>query len=255
MRITQKTFSIYFLSFVLLFSLSFREVENFEKAFLPLFSNTDEIITHTGYTLCYSEKNEQAKWVAYRLTKTMCENDTVKRANNFRADPNVRTGSATPDDYKKSGYDRGHLCPAGDMKWSRQAMSESFYMSNMSPQKPGFNRGIWKKLEEKTRNWAIQNEEIFIVTAGVLNDTLPYIGALDHVSVPKYYYKIILDYKQPELKAIGFLMENTVSKNSIFKYAVPIDSIEVLTGVDFFHNLPDSIENILEAERDSLKWK
>ena len=240
-------------SLILCLLFSFQETD--PHFFLPLFSNTDEIITHTGYTLCYSEKNEQAKWVAYRLAKSMCENDTVKRSDNFRADPNVRTGSAIPDDYKKSGYDRGHLCPAGDMKWNKQAMSESFYMSNMSPQKPGFNRGIWKKLEEKTRKWAIQNEEIYIVTAGVLNDTLPYIGAVYHVSVPKYYYKIILDYKQPEFKAIGFLMENAVSQHSVFKYAVPIDSIEVLTGIDFFHNLPDSIENILEAESDSLGWK
>ena len=129
--------------------------------YLPLMEHGDEIVKHTAFTLCYSEAHEQAKWVAYHLTAEMCDNSGEERTNNFRTDPDVKTGSASPEDYKKSGFDRGHLCPAGDMGWSEQTMSESFFMSNMSPQAPSFNRGIWKKLEEQIRvfrknnNWKL----------------------------------------------------------------------------------------------------
>jgi endonuclease G len=92
----------------------------------------------------------------------------TKRKDNFRSDPKVKTGSAALSDYKGSGYDRGHLAPAADFKWSATAMSESFYMSNMSPQVPGFNRGIWKNIESTVRNWAVENDEIYIVTGPVL---------------------------------------------------------------------------------------
>ncbi|MFA5032461.1 MAG: DNA/RNA non-specific endonuclease [bacterium] len=142
--------------------------------YLPSHTLTDEIIHHTAYTLQYDEKYEQADWVAYKLTKEMVKKPAVKRTNKFRADPLVKTGSAKPSDYAKSGYDKGHLCPAGDMAYSAGSMSESFYMSNMSPQMAGFNRGIWKRLEDKARAWARDNDEIHIVTGPVLKRWTPY---------------------------------------------------------------------------------
>lgn len=223
--------------------------------YLPAFSKKDQIIKHTAFTLCYSEPHEQAKWVAYKLTADMCNNNGEERTNNFREDPLVKTKSALPEDYKKSGYDRGHLCPAGDMGWSEQTMSESFYMSNMSPQVPAFNRGIWKYLETDVREWAKQNVEIIVVTAGVLQDSLPVIGSVNKVAVPKYYYKVILDYTLPEIKAIGFVLPNEGSKQSVFDYAVTVDSVEHLTGIDFFPALPDSIENYLESHINVKLWK
>ena len=228
-------------------------LRSFPENFLPAYTATDEIIRHTAFTLCYSEKQEQAKWVAYRLTDGMCNNNGEERTNNFRVDPDVKTKSAIPDDYKKSGYDRGHLCPAGDMGWSGQTMSESFLMSNMSPQLPGFNRGIWKNLEEDVRCWAIGNKEIYVVTAGVLEDNLTTIG-MDKVAVPRYYYKVILDVHPPEYKAIGFVLPNAASKQSVFDYAVSVDSVEHLTGINFFPALPDSLENKLEAHFDINQW-
>lgn len=222
--------------------------------YLPAIHPHDEIIKHTAFTLCYSEPHEQAKWVAYQLTAEMCENNGEERTNNFRIDEDVKTGSASPDDYKKSGFDRGHLCPAGDMGWSEQTMSESFFMSNMSPQRPGFNRGIWKKLETDVRGWAKKNNEIYIVTAGVLEDSLPTIGE-DKVAIPRYYYKVILDYKKPEYKAIGFILANEGSKQSVFDFAVTIDSVEHLTGIDFFPALPDSLEHFLESHINLEKWE
>lgn len=143
----------------------------------------------------------------------MTSEETVKlynRSDRFTPDKCVKSGTANDNDYKGSGYDRGHLAPAADMGWSVKAMEESFYYSNMSPQKPSFNRGIWKQLEELTRDWTVENKEIYIVTGGVLNDSLPTIGK-NKVSVPKYFYKVILDYSEPSIKGIGFIMPNESS--------------------------------------------
>jgi endonuclease G len=226
----------------------------FRENFVPSYSADEEIVKHTAFTLCYSEQHEQAKWIAYRLTRRMCNNNGEERTNNFRIDPLVKSGSASPADYKKSGFDRGHLCPAGDMGWSEETMSESFLMSNMSPQEPAFNRGIWKNLESLVRQWAVEDMELYIVTAGVLPEELPYIGS-NKVSVPEYYYKIVLDVNLPDLKAIAFIMPNKGSKAGIFEYAVSIDSVEHLTGIDFYPALPDSLENHLESNLSIKNWK
>jgi len=223
-----------------------------QQILLPEISPNDQIINHYAYSLCYSEPYEQAEWVAYYLTKGKVYG-TVKRTNNFRTDPKVKTGSATLADYKGSGYDRGHLAPAADMKWSATAMSESFYMSNMSPQTPGFNRGIWKRLEQLVRTWAVEYEEIHVVTGPVLKGDFRSIGP-NQVSVPEYYYKVVLEYKKPELKGIGLILANTNSKKPLRNYAVTIDYVESITGIDFFVDLPDNIEEEIESNLNLNKW-
>jgi len=211
-----------------------------------------EIVCHTGYTLSYNEDHEQANWVAYELTKEEAEGK-YKRTNKFIIDPSVSTGSATAQDYKKSGYDQGHLAPAADMAWSKTAMKESFYYSNMGPQEPSFNRDIWKKLEEQVREWAIEDKAVYVVTGPVLKDGLKTIGP-NKVSVPEYYYKVILDYSLPGIKGIGFIMPNKGSKEPIKTYAVTIDSVERFTRLDFFSKLPDDQESIIECSLDTLGW-
>ena len=190
--------------------------------------------------------------VAYELTAQEVQG-IVSRSDDFRADPEIITGSATLVDYRGSGYDRGHLAPAADMKWSEEAMSESFYMSNMSPQVPGFNRGIWRSLESRVRSWAVENGAVYVVTGGILSSGLPTIGP-DSISVPEYFYKVILDYQEPELKGIGSILPNQGSKSSLKTYAVSIDSVEQRTGIDFFPSLPDDIEDKLEASVDLSLW-
>ena len=219
---------------------------------LPYYTQSDQIIFHTAYTLKYSEQHEQASWVAYTL-KSSHTSGTVGRTDDFRIDYKVKTGSASLSDYKGSGYDRGHLAPAGDMKWSSTAMSESFYMSNMSPQHPSFNRGIWKKLEGSVRNWADDNGEIHVVTGPILNEHFSTIG-YNGVSIPNYYYKVILDYKEPEIKGIGFILPNQKSSSSLKSFAVSIDEVERKTGINFYHSLPDGIENQIESTIDISKW-
>jgi endonuclease G len=166
----------------------------------------------------------------------------------------VKTESANNNDYKNSGFDRGHLASAADMKWSAVAMKECFYYSNMSPQIPAFNRGIWKKLEEKVRVWALEKGTLYIATGPVLTDGLSSIGP-DKVSVPKYFYKAILFYNGSKSEAIAFLLPNESSVESIYIFTISIDSLEAKTGIDFFYNLSDNIESAVESKFDLNYWK
>jgi endonuclease G len=211
---------------------------------LPAIKPNEVIVKHLAYTLSFNIKHEQANWVAYKLTAAETHK-TVNRSKFFKPDLAIKTGSATNEDYEGSGYDRGHLAPAADMSWSEKTLEESFFYSNMSPQVPGFNRGIWKKLEELVRQWAIDNQDIYVVTGPVLENNLPTIGT-DKVSVPRYYYKVILDYTEPELKGIGFILPNASSTLPLQNFAVTIESVEHLTGINFFPALPYKQELAIE---------
>lgn len=228
----------------LLSASSFAQSPITKRLEIPKTDSVEKLIEHTGYAFRYSEQHEQAIWVAYELTAAETIK-TVDRDNNFQPDPKVSTGTATKEDYKGSGYDRGHLAPAADMLWSKTAMQESFYFSNMSPQAPEFNQHIWKNLEALVRNWAEINGNLYIVTGPVLKNGLKTIGA-NKVSVPEYYYKVILDHTKPEIKAIGFIMPNKGSKDSLQRFAVSIDSVEAFTGLDFFPQLEDKEEKQVE---------
>jgi endonuclease G, mitochondrial len=130
------------------------------------------------------------------------------------------------------------MAPAGDMKWSARAMSESFLLSNMSPQEPGFNRGIWSRLEAQVRDWAIKNDSIIVITGPVLKSVKKYIGK-DHVGVPDYYFKVIADISAPSYKVIAFLLPNRSSTGDVMNYTVTIDSVERITGYNFFPLMHD----------------
>lgn len=225
-----------------------------EKDFgLPAYKPADQIVRHEAYTLNYVEKYEQPSWVAYQLLGTETQGES-ERENDFRPDPDVTTGSAIPEDYRASGYDRGHLAPAADFKFSPKSMSESFFMSNMTPQTPDFNRGIWENLESQVRNWARRDQILYIVTGPVLEEGLPAIGKRNKVAVPNMYYKVILDLKEPEVKAIAFLMKNKGSTKPLRSFAVTIDSVEKVTGLDFFPHLPGDQEKELESSFAVKEW-
>lgn len=219
--------------------------------YLPLSANT-QIIRHKHFTLSYLEKHEQAEWVAYELSGREVRG-REERSDDFREDEKVRTGSASLSDYRGSGYDRGHLAPAGDMKFSEEAMSESFLLSNISPQTPEFNRGIWRELEEQTREWALENGSLYVVSGPVFGKRSRRIGK-NRVSVPQAYYKVLLDYTEPEVKAIAFLLPNKGTTKDMFHFAVPIDSVEKVTQIDFFPALPDQEEDRLERGVSVAEW-
>ena len=239
--------------FILLFAIPALPIFAFEPG-LPLPSDEDSIYHRENYSIHYNELHEQPDWVAYELTAEELTG-IEKRRNNFKADREIRTGSATLEDYKGSGFDRGHLAPAADMKMDRAAMNESFLMSNMSPQRPGFNRGIWSFLEACVRTWADENGAVYVVTGPVLNGG-PYetIGE-EEVAVPEYYYKVILDYREPEKKAIAFVLPNEKGKGELQDYAITVDEAEAFTGLDFFPDLGDEEEERLESELDVDRWR
>ena len=218
--------------------------------YLPIPSN--DLVRHTYYSLSYNEKYEQANWVYYTLTDQMVLDGGEERSNKFKVDQKVATGSAKSSDYTKSGYDRGHLCPAADMDFDPIAMEESFLMSNISPQAPDFNRGIWKELETEVRNWAKKERKIYVVTGPVFKDNKGTIGT-GKVLVPGYFFKII--YKETgEPKIIAFVFPNRKSDRPLTDFAIPVDEAEKLTGFDFFSQLPDEIENRLEGRVDLSEW-
>lgn len=219
--------------------------------FLPK-SSTNEIVRHKYYTLSYNEEHEQAEWVAYELKKNQLSYTNHQRPY-FEDDPQVETGSASWRNYRKSGYDKGHLCPAGDRRFSEEAFIETFYTSNISPQLNDFNAGIWNRLEQKTRYWASKYDGVYVVTGGVLSKDLNKIGK-ENVSVPKYFYKILLDNSRGEYKTIAFLIPHEDSEKPLNKFVVSIDKIEKMTGLDFFPRLPDAIENKLEQSSDYKGW-
>ena len=220
---------------------------------LPAFEESDQIVRHRAFTLKYSEEHEQAEWVAYTLEEHMVSGP-VKRTDDFRPDPLVKTGSASPEDYRGSGYDRGHLVPAADMKHSRECMSETFFMSNMSPQRPEFNRGIWKELEEQVRRWVREDKELHVVAGPVFAAQDYEVIGPNRVAVPDFYYKVILDYREPGIKAIGFILPNGKAEAALWEFAVPVDRVEEITGIDFYPALPDDVEEVLESSLDFSGW-
>lgn len=215
-------------------------------------STTSQIIKHKFYTLSYSEKHEQAEWVAYELKKSHIVYTNFRRPY-FSDDPIVQTSSANWKNYIRSGYDRGHLCPAADRRFSIEAFNETFYTSNVSPQRNDFNAGLWNRLEQKVRYWAKKYDGLYVVTGGVLSDNLKSIGK-EKVSVPNYFYKVLLDNNNGNYKAIGFLVPHQDSNIPLYKFVVPIDVIEKLTGINFFEKLPDTIESRMEANTDYKRW-
>lgn len=226
-------------------------IENLILSYYPT-STTNQIINHTYFTASYSEKDEQPEWVAYKITSENF-NDNIDRTNDYREDPFVKTKSATPNDYQGSGYDMGHMAPAHAMAHNNMAMSESFYLSNISPQKASFNRGIWRTLEGKVSYWSSFNDSIYVVTGPILDNPIEKIGE-NKVSVPRAFYKTLLAFNKGKIKAIAFILPNEKSDKSIYSYAVSIDEVEALTGINFYQNLNIKIQDSLEAKKDLKSW-
>lgn len=214
----------------------------------------DTIIDRPGYALGYVEYHEQPAWVVYRLTKEQALTKVAKRGNNFKEDPEIPTGSATLADYRRSGYDRGHLAPAADMAYSFRTMSDSFYMSNMSPQRPKFNRGIWKNLETQVRYFAISERDIYVVTGPILPKTKTLTIGYSQVTIPTHFYKVVYDRTPPE-KMIGFILPNEGSDRPLQDFAVTVDAVEAVTGLDFFSTVPQPKQEQMESTIMVKDWK
>jgi endonuclease G len=235
---------------------------------LPALEPEETVIEHAAMMLVYSETHEQAKWVAHIITPDVAAGN-IGRSNDFRPDPKVITGSAVEQDYflktQKAdgtmvydgfGFDRGHLAPSADFRWSAKALSESYFYSNMSPQRPDFNRISWALLEDLLREYIINHPEtqLYVITGPVLHDQLPKVErSINQVSIPEYYYKAVLDLQNK--RAIAFMMPNQLCEYPTESYALSIDSLESITGIDFFPALDDDLEHQLESGFDIKAWR
>lgn len=207
----------------------------------------EEIILHrTAFTISYNNDYKTPNWVAWELTRAETEG-TEGRKNKFEPDPDLPEPRAEHSDYTHSGYDRGHMAPAADMKWNKKAMEESFYMSNICPQNRKLNRDDWGDLEEKCRNWAEKYGKAYIVCGPIYDSKSPKRIGKHKIAVPERFFKAILIYEGKTPIAMGFLFENKAHHQNLRNYLVSVDKIEEETGLDLFSKLPDTIESRIES--------
>lgn len=213
----------------------------------------EQVIVHAGYTVSYNPDWHIPNWVAYELTKSETYGN-IDRADHFDPDPDVNGVCPNFRDYSRSGYDRGHMAPAGDMKWDETAMKESFYLSNICPQDHNLNKGDWNTLEENARHWARKYGNIYIVCGPIVSQQPKTIG-YNHVAVPDGFYKVFLCKINGKWESIGFYFDNKPGSGNLRDYCKSVDEIERMTGIDFFSTLDDSIENKVEATYHAQAWK
>lgn len=233
---------------------------------LPELKPGEQLVQHHAMILVYNEKHEEPKWVAHIISPDI-KNGGYGRTNDFRVDPEVKTGSAEEADYFLKylqadstykydgfGFDRGHLAPSADFRWSKIALSESYYYSNMTPQVADFNRGIWADLEDLMRAYVIDNKTaLYIVTGPIFNKKVRYIErSKNHVAIPDYFFKVA--YDSLNHRGIGFIIPNRKCMEPVEFFAKPIDSVEKITGINFFPALPDTIEQKIESQCDIQTW-
>lgn len=231
-----------------------RDLERFG---LPKLEAGDEVVVHAGHMLVYSEKHEQPKWTAHIAAPDLIKGN-LARIDSFLPDPLVKTGTAVTADYWNSGYDRGHLVPSADMRWNLEALQGTYLYSNISPQKPELNRETWADLEDWGRRYVnFSKRRVFVITGPVLRDGLPTMQKADRkneVSIPEYFWKVIADLDGDKPQAIAFVMSNGKQDGPPISFAVTVDSVETLTGLDFFPALDDAVENRIEAMRELKDW-
>lgn len=225
-----------------------------DRFYLPDADFPVEVVHHKYFSLGYLESEEQSAWVAYRLTVQELNQPKLPRYDYFDPDYSVSTGSSFHRDYTGSGFTRGHLVPAADMAFDSAALRETFLMSNISPQVRAFNNGVWRELEEQTRDWVRRNKELYIVSGPIFSTSHDRIGQ-NRVGVPESFFKVLLDVKDPEWKGIGFIIPNAISDRPLSDYACTIDSVEIMTHLDFFsHLLKDDQEEALESTINLDQW-
>lgn len=220
----------------------------------PLKGRPNQIIKHKGYTVSYNSSTRLPNWVAWKLTPSrLVEN--YSRSNKFLPDPALPTSQAvTTNDYKGSGWDRGHMCPASDNRWDWKAMSESFYMTNICPQHSNLNRGDWKELEDACNEWAKTEGVVYIACGPILYKQQHKVIGGHKVVVPEAFFKVVLCLgKHP--KAIGFIYKNNAGNKPLDSYVNTVDQVERITAIDFFPSLADNIEKKVESHSNLNDWK
>ena len=215
------------------------------------------ILKRKNYTLSFNKETNLPNWVAWNLDKKKLVERVSRKGYGFKPDPDINPSQAVvTQDYAHSGYDRGHMCPAGDSRWSGEAMKESFYMTNICPQHPNLNGGDWHELEQACRRWA-EKGKLYIVCGPILYKKAlnPPIGKEHQIRVPDAFFKVILTgVEKGKPRAIGFIYKNSAGNRPLDSYVNSIDQVERITGLDFFSALPDDIEKEVEKKFDLSHW-
>lgn len=224
--------------------------------YLPTQQLGDQLVKYHYYTLSYSSQHQNAEWVAYELRGARLDLSDREERTSFRADPYVLT-EASSADYANSGYDRGHLVPAYDMNFNERAIQESFYMTNVCPQVPDFNRGIWKRLESVVRKWAKKEGRLYVITGPLLRKNMEDVERIkpSGPTIPRGFYKIILDYDGAQKKAIAFMFKNKEIHQPLENFVTTIDRVEAYTNLDFFPDLSEEEQTQLEAVSNPELWR
>lgn len=215
---------------------------------------TSEIMLHRkAYTTSYNKQTRTPNWVAWTLTREHSRGDLLRDSMRFEEDPDVPTPRATYQDFYNSRYDRGHMCPAGDNKWDHEAMSESFLLTNICPQNHGLNEHDWNDLEMQCRTWARRHGEVTIVCGPLFEDDEPRLIGRNKVRVPTGFFKLVY-CATPEPRTLAFVFENRGGSQPWRKQLCTVDEVEQRTGFNFFNDLPDAVEDVIESESDLDEW-
>ncbi|MGH1338170.1 MAG: DNA/RNA non-specific endonuclease [Aureispira sp.] len=222
--------------------------------YLPTQLLGDQLIHQQYYTVSYSSKHQNPEWVAYELQGARLEQEFQQERGSFHDDP--RANDASSSAYRHSGYDRGHMVPAHDMNFNEQAMRESFYMSNVTPQVPDFNRGIWKSLENRVRTWAKIERRVYVIAGPLLRKRVRNEQRIKGTgpTFPRGFFKIIVDYEGREKKGIAFMFKNKDIDQPLENFVTSIDRVESYTGLDFFPELSEREQRNIEATADITRW-
>jgi endonuclease G, mitochondrial len=213
----------------------------------PMLPSQSRLLENLAYETSFNFLHKQADWVFYGLGKWELRH-CVERSGPFRVDTRLKSGEgAEVSDYSGSGFDRGHLSPAADNRWSPLAMRESFLMTNVSPQNSRFNSGIWARLESLVRAWASEGDGLWVATGPLLKRDLPTIG--NGVSVPEYFYKALAS--KDGTRAIAFLLPSDAS-GDLARYELSIDHLEEISGLNFLAGIEKEAE--LESSYVASKW-
>ena len=215
------------------------------------------LLKRDAFWVSYNKDRKIPNWVAWHLTAAHTRGNNQRDDMLFTEDSEVPYPRATDDDYYSSHYDRGHMCPAGDNKWDRRALTQSFKFSNICPQNHSLNKGDWNDLEIQCRYWAREMGDIYIVTGPIFYNGVKKTIGRNQVAVPDAFFKVVL-CDNGKAKAIGFIYPNRGGHKEMKEYVRSVDEIERITGIDFFPKLEDSLEGKLEsATKDNMvnQWK
>ena len=213
---------------------------------------SDMVDCRLGYAIGYDYTRKSAEWVAYRLEKQIGEG--VERTNDFRPDPKIPPQyQTTSDDYDEPIYQQGHLANSESIDGSDASMSETFFMSNMVPQLPTHNTGIWKGLENRERKWANKRGVVYVFTGPVYRGQIATIGK-NQVPVPSHLWKVVYDPTNEE--AIAYLIDHkNLYTRDLDNYVASIDDIEAITGLDLLSQITLAKQAVIESVKQPKQWK